>query len=169
MKHECVTLDMKQKAPHEKGFSLIELAVVVTIVIIISVVAATNLFSRRNQLSLNSVTQQIATTLREAQSRSVAQESNSVWGVKFVNVTTTAPYYELLQSGVTVSHHRLPTGIQYSTSSIEQGQDFVVNFAQVSGFPFPSTVIRLNLTPGAPGAVNAPSAIPVATSGLISF
>ncbi|MDP2598657.1 MAG: prepilin-type N-terminal cleavage/methylation domain-containing protein [Candidatus Liptonbacteria bacterium] len=133
-----------------RGFSLIEIAAVIGIIVIVSVVAFVNLQGRRNTVDLNNTTQQIASLLREAQSKSVSQTSGQVWGVHFENAAT--PFYSIF-SGSTYSasaetgHYRLPNNVCYSNISSGSSQD--VTFASISGQPSGgAATVQLQLTPG---------------------
>lgn len=133
----------------ERGFTLIELAVVIAIVGIISVVAVANLFGRRGQVDLDNSTRQIVAVLREAQSRSINQEDNIVWGVHFDNTTTTSGFYSLFKdtysAANTVSRYNLPNRVRFATSSITGGSTLDITFTKISGIPSTSTSIALQL------------------------
>lgn len=136
-------------ARSRKGFSMIEIAAVIGIVVILSVVAFSNLSGRRNTVDLSSTTQQIATLLREAQSKSVSQTSGQAWGVHFENAAT--PFYSIF-SGDTYSasaeagHYRLPSNVCFSTIGSGSSQD--VTFSQISGQPSGATSIGLQSSSG---------------------
>ena len=155
-----------------KGFSLIELAVVLGISLVLGVVVLTTLLGRRSRVELDNTTKQIVSTLREAQSRAVSGEGNTVWGVHLENSTTTASFYALFYTSYTTStklgYWRLPTSIRYATSSIAQGSSLDITFAQISGLPSTSTSVTLGGTGGG-GVVTATSTITISAGGLITF
>ena len=158
----------------KKGFSLIELVTVAAVMVIISVVVITNLFSRRSKTDLDLTTRKIAATLREAQSRSAAQEGGTIWGVHFDNAAS-VPFYALFKTAYSsanaVGSYRLPPSICFATSSVAQGSTLDVTFAQVSGLPSTSTSITLNLVSGScpSGAGETQSSVIRTTSGKIFF
>ncbi len=154
-----------------QGFSLIELAVVIVIIIVVFGVSFVNLLGSKNRANLDSSTRKISALLREAQSRSAVQESGSMWGVHLENSTNTTPFYALFYgaygTSTVVERYPLPNLISYSTSSIGQGSSLEITFAQLSGFPSASTSVTLNLLSG--GTVVTSSVIRVSSSGLIGY
>lgn len=151
------------------GFSLIELLVVVGVIIILSVATFRNFFTRSAFGTLDSASKQVVATLREAASRSAAQEGATAWGVHLGNTTNTAAFYALFKtsysSANTVGYYRLPDGVSYSTSSIALGSSIDVIFSQIYGIPSATPSITLNLTRGTATSTT----IIVNSTGLISF
>ncbi|GEM_PF-745504 len=159
----------------KKGFTLIEIAVVMGIVVLLSVVGLGSLFNRRSRVDLDNTTRQIVALLREAQSRSAAQENGTIWGVHFDNAATTT-FYALFKTSYnasnTVGSYPLSTVVRFSTASIPSGRTLDITFAQISGNPSTSTPLTLELFSGSRsgGSVIATSTItPNASSGLIQF
>jgi len=154
-----------------KGATLIELLIVISIIAVVSMVSLLNLLGRSAQTDLNNATEQIASLLREARSRSVSQASSTSWGVHFGNSTTTAPFYTLFYSqaystSTTIGYYKLPSGLAYATSSIPSGSSVDVTFAQLSGQASASTSVKIYIT--GKGSSNS-STISVASSGAVSF
>jgi len=160
----------KLKADY-RGFTLIEIMTVLVVMVILSIITVVNLTQHRRKSDLDNAARQIVATLREAESRSVSQQSSVSWGVRLSNVTNTAPFYALFMSSYspssTMGYYRLPPTVQYMTSSIAQGSSLDITFAQISGAPSTSTSITLKLSGGGPGLVT--STITVNANGLISF
>ncbi len=161
---------MKAKEPRS-AFSLIEVAVVMAIMVILSIVALINFRPSLYRNQLNATAQKIVASLREAQSRAVAGESGVVWGVHFDNGTSTAPFYALFQNAYATStginYYSLPYGVQYATSSIASGGSLNVTFAQISGLPTATSSVILNLISG--GSVIATSGVSISAQGIVSF
>lgn len=156
------------------GFSLVELLVVIGVMAILSSVILVNVFNKSGRGSFNSTVQEIVSTLREAESRSVAQEGATAWGVHFENATGTSPFFALFKtsynSANTVGFHRLPTGVSYSSSSITQGSSLDVIFSQASGVPLATSSITLTLTAGSmSGTISTSTTINITSTGLINF
>ncbi len=160
-----------------RGFSLIEIAIVIAIIGIISIVAISNLFSRRSRVDLDNSTRQIVTLLRDAQSRSINQEDNVVWGVHFDNTTTTSGFYSLFKTSYsatnTVARYNLPNLVQFATSSIASGGTLDITFTNISGVPSTSTSITVqlvvNIGAGGVTEVATSTTITISSTGLISF
>lgn len=66
-----------------RGFSLIELLLVMAILAILSSGVAIWFFGYQRQVELNSVSKMIVDTLRDAQSRSISGKDFAKWGVYF--------------------------------------------------------------------------------------
>lgn len=161
---------MKQIIPVFKcGFSTIELLIVIGIIGILAIVSLPNLVGRRSRVELDNTARQIAASLREAQSRSLAQESATSWGVHFENSTTTSPFYALFKgsysSSTRVNYSRLPSSLGYATSSIPLGAAKEVTFSQISGLASAATSTTIYLLTDATQS----STISVASSGAVSY
>ena len=80
----------------DKGFTLVELLVVVAIIATIGVVSIMNLQGSRNGTDFNNTTKQIGSILRQAQSQAASDYQGVPWGVHFANTTTS--FYALFSS-----------------------------------------------------------------------
>jgi type II secretory pathway pseudopilin PulG len=154
-----------------RAFTILEILIVAGISIAIGIVMVASLAGRRNRADLDNTTKEIAALLREAQSRSVAQEGGSVWGVHFDNNTST-PFFSLFKgssygTSSEVKRYRLPPTVQFSSSSVAQGGALDITFNQISGEPSTSTSISLNQTAG--GTSAAPENVSRTGSGKIFF
>ena len=155
------------------GFSLIEIAVVVGIMVIIAGFSLANLGSRRTRVELTGATKQIAGLLREAQSRSAAQVSSSSWGVRLANVTNTAPFYALFSGSYAttsrIGYYHLPPSVRYATATIPQGGFLYVVFSQIAGIPSTATSVVLELTSSSTSAPYASTTITINPAGSVSY
>lgn len=128
-----------------KGFTLIEIGIVVTIIAIMGVVAAIALTSRKNTNDLASTTTAVTALLHEAESRSVTQVQGTSWGIHFSNTTSTAPFYAIFYSyyspTTTVGYYRLPSDVAYVPGTVPIGGTLDVIFSQISGMSSASTTI----------------------------
>lgn len=122
-----------------RGFTLIEILIVVGIGAILAGFTMVSLFGKRNVDSLNATVRQMATTLREAQSRAVAQSSSTDWGVAFLNLTSDDPSYDLFAGqdpatpGARAAKNALPTGVTYTIPQSNESSSIV--FQQLTGAP----------------------------------
>lgn len=159
----------------KKGFSLIELLIVIALIMILILVIFSNFYKRKSTLDLDLTTKQIASILNEARSRAISQDKDSQWGVYFANSTSTQPFYALFYStyystSTTVKKYTLPNFIYYSTSSIPLGGSLTVLFQKLSGdlqTGALSKTINLNLIQN--GIVIASSSININQVGRISY
>jgi prepilin-type N-terminal cleavage/methylation domain-containing protein len=122
----------------KKGFTLVELIVVIAVMIAAGIIAFVGLGSRKAESDLSFTTQEIATLLRQAQIDSMNQEGDVPWGVHFVNSTGTAPFYALFTTSystatVVGNQYRLPPDIAYTTSTLASGATLDVIFSPISG------------------------------------
>jgi prepilin-type N-terminal cleavage/methylation domain-containing protein len=153
-----------------KGFTVVELVLVLGIVAVVSVVSFVGLTGRKGTVQLEGVVKQMGSMLREAQSKSLSQVSGTTWGVVFDNTTTSEAFYGSFSgasytSTSSTSYYRLPTNIHYATSTIPAGSKRTIYFSQLSGLPSTTTSIGVFIdTPGSPS-----STISVNPSGAISF
>ena len=151
-----------------KGYTLAEMLIVTTIVLILALISMASLVNRRNQGSLTATTATMAGLLREAQSRSVSQASFTTWGVHFENATS--PFFALFDNVYATSTHSgyyaLPAWVDYATSSIAQGSWAEVSFAQISGIARGYSSIKIYLLRSNPVIS---STISVASSGAVSY
>ncbi|TSC60127.1 MAG: Uncharacterized protein LiPW15_5 [Parcubacteria group bacterium LiPW_15] len=153
-----------------KGFTIVEVVLVIGIIAIVSVVALINLSGRKGTSQLDGTVRQISSLIREAQSKSVSQVGGATWGVVFDNTTTSEPFYGMFKGAsytatTSVSYYRLPANIAYATSTIAGGSKVEIYFLQISGLPSATATIGLALqSPDSPS-----STISVNSSGAVSF
>lgn len=152
----------------EKGFSLIELIISVGILAIISGVGFINIVNYKNRQTLASNTREIVTVLRNAQDRSLSQESGGRWGVHFENPLEGIGFYELFQgnfySSSTINlKNPLSSGVQFNIP--EAGSSSTIVFSPVTGLPDNVLNIKISLT----GSPSVSSTISVNSVGKISF
>lgn len=130
-----------------KGYTLAELLIVISIVMVLALVSLASFVNRRNRSQLTTTTSAIAGLLREAQSRAVSQDSSASWGVHFENGDT--PFFALFSEPYSTStltgHHALPAWVGYATSSISSGSSAEIIFSQISGASSGSSSISIYL------------------------
>ena len=153
-----------------RGFTLVELFLTLSIIAIISIVAISNLSGRKNKSDLNNVASEIAATLREAQTKSVSEDSGVAWGVHFDN-TTSKSFFALFknsysQANTFGSQTVLPQNVIFDPGTVPSGQSVDITFAKVTGIPAASTTIGLVLYYG---SVGHNPGIARQTSGKIFF
>jgi prepilin-type N-terminal cleavage/methylation domain-containing protein len=152
-----------------RGFTAIELVLVLGIIVILSTVSFVALSGRKNKTELTNIAKQMASLLREAQSRAVSQSNSTAWGVRFKNSTSTAFYALFRGSSYSTSteqgHYALPTDMAYATATIPVGSSTDIIFSQISGAVSTSTSVKIYLIfqPG------SSSTISVSTAGAISY
>lgn len=150
-----------------RGVTLTELILVIAIIAVLGVITVPTLLGRRGKSDLENTTSQLVSLLREAQSRSVAQSSDSAWGVRFDNAVTSSPsfalFYGSYSTSTVVRRNTLPRTLRYATSSITEGGSLEVMFRKLSGFASSSASLRVEIV----RIPTVSSTITVATSGLV--
>ena len=151
------------------GFTLIELVVTLGIFIILGGVVLINLSGKRTTVDLTNTSEDIAATLRQAQSNAMAQKGNTTWSVRFTSGATSsfALFSGSYATGTIAGQYPLLNDIHFDASSIASGTYIDVTFAPVTGIPSASTSIILDLMSGV-SSVSASTTISVSSVGLIS-
>lgn len=106
----------------KKGFTLIELIIVIGIIGIITSVVSVGYLEYRKTSQLDLTAQKIVSTLREAQSRSVAAEDNQSYGVYFQDNAGADDQFFLFSganyvSGTVIETYTVPSVLGLSTIS----------------------------------------------------
>ena len=133
----------------KKGFTLVELLVILAIMIILVAIAIPNLRFFQRESDLNNSAEEIINTLRLAQNKTIASEGASSWGVFFA--TSTSPHqYVLFQGSDYLSRatssdevRKLPKTIVIS--EINLGGENEVVFIRITGTAQQSGSITLSL------------------------
>ena len=155
------------KIMNQKGFTFIELLVVIGIVAVVSVAGITRLGGFNSAKNLELTMNEMVSTVRDAQRRSITQENGTGWGVRFTNPVSGADQYEVFSgasyssSGV-VSFHSLRRSVVFSEPT--SGNFIDVVFEPVTGKVSGNTTISLmseNLS-------SATADIIINTAGLIT-
>ncbi len=153
-----------------KGFTLIELIVVIAIMAIIATVAGLNLTGSRDKTDLTSTTQQIGTLLRQAQSDAMSEKQGTAWGVHFDNTTST-PYFALYASAVYSTssinggYYPLPRTVAYATATVPQGSAVNITFSAVTGAASAPASISLYVI----GDPSISSTISISSAGAVNY
>ena len=132
-----------------RGFTLIELLITIAITVAAATLGIINLVSHRQERDLVSTAQEIATVIRNAQDRSIAQEEGSRWGIYFNNPSgDNNDFYELFKgtsyaTGTIVSKSVLRSNIQFDTPSSNSSSTII--FSPITGLPNASTTVKMSL------------------------
>lgn len=115
-----------------KGFTLIEILVVVALIAILATAVVVSTVSFRSQIDLNTAAQNILNTLRIARAKTLASESASQYGVHFESgqyVLFKGTSYN--PSASDNEFHSLPSGFEIANVSIGGGNDAI--FQRLTG------------------------------------
>ena len=130
---------------NNKAFTLIELLIVIGIMIVLATVSFLSLASYRQQQTIRLASQSLTTFIRDAQAKSVSQESGLQWGVRFYTQPAgRAAYYLFTDPTTPLNTVALPGGVEYDPAMGALPKDVV--FSRITGLPSPPTTIILRLT-----------------------
>lgn len=152
-----------------KGFTLFEILIVISIIAILSVGAGSfNLFSYRQKQDLDLTAREMIAVLRNAQDRSITQESGSRYGVYFDNLDINNAFYSLFSgadygSGTVIQKTPLRNSIRFAAP--QSGASSSIVFNQISGLPNASSAVIIYLK----SDVLSSSTIIINSNGRVSF
>ncbi len=150
-----------------KGFTLMELLIVVAITIILAGVGVSSYINQQRAKLLDTATQEIVGYLRYTQQKSMAQEGGNQWGVHFENPADEKDFYALYTGATytTPAETRyLPAGIIFVTPAT--GASINVSFNKLTGTNYSGTSQSLVIQST---SSNATTTISVSSQGLISY
>lgn len=152
---------------YKKGFTLVELLVVIGLIIATSAVSFIFILNYRQMRDVQFTIQEITTILRSAQNRSVSQEEGSRWGVHFEN-SPTGGFFNLFRgaeyenSSITATTS-LRSTIQFNTPGTNNNLNVI--FSPISGLPNASATVIISLVSDA----NTSSSVTINSNGEISY
>lgn len=115
-----------------KGVTLIELIIVVSILSVLALLAFIGIATLRENIDLESVGQNVLSTLRFAQTKTVASESDTVYGIHFETDRYVLFEGASYSAGAASNEvHVLPTTLEFASWSIGGGSEVI--FARVTG------------------------------------
>lgn len=157
-----------QQFNNRSAFTLIELIITMAIIAILAGVGFISIFNYKQRQGLSSTTQEIIEVLRNAQNRSLSQESSTRWGVYFNNPASGTDFYELFQgasyaTATSVSKSVLASNIQFDIPA--SGSSSTIIFSPITGLPNVATTIKISLI----SSPTSSSTISVNINGKIQY
>lgn len=103
------------KMREQKGFTLIEMIIVVGITAVLAVIGATNYFGYRNRVLIEGEGSKAVEYFREAITRARSQQDNVTWAIHINNGAT--DYYELISSSTPVDRRYIASGVTFTATT----------------------------------------------------
>ncbi|MBI4159939.1 prepilin-type N-terminal cleavage/methylation domain-containing protein [Candidatus Wolfebacteria bacterium] len=135
------------------GFTLIELLITIGVLTAVAAVGILTFSGFRVKQDIENTATSIAAILREAQTRSIGQEDGMVWGVHFINASSSGRTYALFRgttippvAGDIVAKYSLPQTIAFIAPG--EGASISVQFSAVTGLPGSSSTIHISAASG---------------------
>jgi len=123
---------MKETRCHTKGFTLMEVVIVIGIIGIFSTVALVSFNASRNVRDLTTSSQNTLSILRLAQSRTLAGENDSAWGVRLASNQITLFEGDTFAGSPLTTIYPLPSSIQINNISLNGGGNDII-FKRITG------------------------------------
>jgi prepilin-type N-terminal cleavage/methylation domain-containing protein len=151
-----------------RAFTLVELLVTLGIIVILAGISFISIINYKQRQELVSASQEIVSVLRNAQDRSISQESGSRWGVYFENPSSGTDFFDLFRGetyagGELVSRAALSSNLQFVNPV--SGSNVTIIFSPITGLPNSSTTIKLSLISNS----TVSSTIIIDTNGKIQY
>jgi prepilin-type N-terminal cleavage/methylation domain-containing protein len=127
----------RKKITQSKGFSLIELMLVISVLVILSSIGVGSYINYAKSVEINSVTQALVFDLKQAQSKAMTGEGGLKWGIHAVNGVK--DYYEIFStptdyssaSKVIISTNYLQSNVNFTDPVSDSTKDIIFN--KISG------------------------------------
>lgn len=137
------------KLQKTKGFTLVEIVVVIGILGVLAAIALPSYRSFQKKSDLSNITEELINTLRVAQNKTLVSEGPSQWGVFFDSSAT--PHQLTLFKGTAYASreqsfdevHRIPASVEIYEINLGGGQEVVFN--RLSGGTYQTGSISLRL------------------------
>jgi len=146
---------------HKRGFTFIEILVVIAIILILAAVAVVTFKNLDTTSSHRVVTQEVYSTLTEAHNNSIASTDDSVYGVHFETDLITLFEGDTYNASDSTNKEFVFTGGVYATSSLITNSVDIV-FKRLTGFPTATGALHIVRSDG-----SATSTITIHGTGLI--
>ncbi len=133
------------RTPRRTGFTLVEIAVTISILVVIGTLALVSFIGSRNTRDLATAGQEIVSVLRKAQARALAGENNMTWGVHF-DTTRAVLFRGPTYAGSTLTEtHLLPSSVTFYSVNLAGGGSDVI-FSKITGSTEQPGSVELRIT-----------------------
>ena len=125
---------MKSSNSLKKGFTLVEIIMVIGIIIIISAISVNVYFNMKEKQAILKDSDSIVSIIEKTRNMSLNRKNDSAYGVKFASSTVTVFAGSTYNSGNNISKYDLESNVKISTTSLSS-HGTEVGFAKTSGIP----------------------------------
>ncbi|HBG81529.1 TPA: hypothetical protein DDW69_01670 [candidate division CPR2 bacterium] len=123
---------MKKNAPLKRGFTLIEVIIVVSVIGLLSISAASGYLNYQKSTEIKENSGQVAAFMREAQSNATSQKLNKKWGVNLNNDGLQMTLFDDSMAGENKRYYNLPKQLKFDSVSINGGGNDII-FDKMTG------------------------------------
>ncbi len=146
--NQSFNLSIFQSFNRDSAFTLVELLISIGVIAALTSIGTLYLVNYRSSQTLNLEAQKIVATLRDAQSRAIAQENARPWGVHFENPQNNSDFYSLFASSTynsadIISTTTLNEAVVFLAPADQQSKNIV--FSAITGLPQAADYITIAL------------------------
>ena len=125
---------MKSSNYFKKGFTLVEITIVIAIIVIISAISVKVYFNMKEKQAILKDSESIVSIIEKTRNMSLNRKNDSAYGVKFASSSVTVFAGSTYISGNNISKYDLESDVKISTISLSS-HGTEVGFAKTTGVP----------------------------------
>lgn len=142
-----ITKTIKAKSRLVKGFTLLEIILVLGLMIIISVISVKSFFTLREKHSIQKDADSIVSIIEKTKNLSSNRKNDSAYGIKFSSSSVIAYSGSSYETGNKISEYNLEKTVTISNISLYTSSGIIqteIDFAKITGNPNATGTIMLS-------------------------